>query len=338
MGALELLTRILPENQIIVLSRFPSKNDIKDPTNDINDKYPDVEVIESPFKFSRKTLLDRSLEKLLGLLMVLLFQFMPKIAKKVFKNNKGVNAIIDSKFVLCNGGNLFYWNDHRKSLPRLLALIFPFIVAKKFNIKYGFLPQTMHRLCQKLYYFVTQGGLTFFTQVIEADMTITATFPYRLSIKDIGRRDMLNFPCSSVLAETPVGEATIYNHCIRDSANATCACGVDESQNDRALVISGVDPDFGFKIKPSSFGQVFIKFRHTQISSSSDEAQLAEPSAAVVGVAAAGDKKLSMSAPLSISRSDTLCISQPGGKAEKDLTCSGFHLSCMFFSAAILWP
>lgn len=143
LGAIELLLNHIEESNITVISRFSSEDDQKDPTLDIKKKYPNIEVLESPFKFSRKTVIDRFFEKVYGLVMFVLVSFFPSFSLKLFKNNKAIHSITNAKIVLCNGGNLFYWNEHRKSLPRLLALAMPMIMAKKLKIPYAFLPQTI---------------------------------------------------------------------------------------------------------------------------------------------------------------------------------------------------
>ncbi len=150
LGAIELLLKHVPEQDIIIISRFSSRKESKDPTKDILDRYPDIEVLESPFKFSRITAWDRFLEKIYGLIMLTMVSVFPRLSLKVFKKNEALQSISNARIVLCNGGNLFYWNEHRKSLPRLLALGLPFIMAKKLNIPYGFLPQTMGPIENKL--------------------------------------------------------------------------------------------------------------------------------------------------------------------------------------------
>jgi len=143
LGAIDLLLNHVVQSDIVVISRFSSTQNEKDPTKDILHRYPDIEVIESPFKFSRETVFDRLLEKIYGLVMLIMLMLFSKFSLKLFKKNKALQSIANARIVLCNGGNLFYWNEHRKSLPRILALLLPFIMAKKLNIPYGFLPQTM---------------------------------------------------------------------------------------------------------------------------------------------------------------------------------------------------
>jgi polysaccharide pyruvyl transferase WcaK-like protein len=191
MGALELITRMIPEDEITVISRFSSKLDKKDPTKDILDKYPNIEVIESPFKFSRATFIERTLEKVIGLIMMITFIFFPKLGMILFKNNKAIASIVNARFVLCNGGNLFYWNEHRKSLPRLLALIFPFIIAKNNNVKYGFLPQTMGPIENKKL-------LNFFKKILESSEFVLfreeKSFNYMKNILDTKKVKIELFP------------------------------------------------------------------------------------------------------------------------------------------------
>lgn len=150
LGAIELLLKYVSQQEITVISRFSSKEDRKDPTHDILNLYPNIEVLESPFKFSRKTVLNRFFEKIYGFIMLVIVVLSPRLSIKIYKQNAALKSISNAKIVLCNGGNLFYWNEHRKSLPRLLALGLPFIMAKKLHIPYGFLPQTMGPIENKL--------------------------------------------------------------------------------------------------------------------------------------------------------------------------------------------
>ncbi len=150
LGAIELLLLHVPESEIIIISRFSNKNDSKDGTKDILDRYPDIKVLESPFKFSRRTVIDRFLEKIYGFFMLIIVTLFPKISLKIYKNNKALQSIATARLLLCNGGNLFYWNKYRKSFPRLLALGLPFILAKKVGVPYGFLPQTMGTIDNKI--------------------------------------------------------------------------------------------------------------------------------------------------------------------------------------------
>lgn len=142
LGAIELLLKIVEEKEIQIISRFSSSNDLKDPTKDIKQRYPFIEIIQSPFKYSRTTFLDRLFEKLYGIYLVCFILLAPK---KMMRNtkNEAIKSMLNAKILLCNGGNLFYWNQHRRSLPRLLALVIPFVIAKKMEVPYGFLPQTL---------------------------------------------------------------------------------------------------------------------------------------------------------------------------------------------------
>ena len=54
--------------------------------------------------------------------------------------------MIESDWSLQNGGNLYYWNSHRKSLSRLAAFALPLKIAMSAGKKAGLLPQTVGKL------------------------------------------------------------------------------------------------------------------------------------------------------------------------------------------------
>lgn len=54
--------------------------------------------------------------------------------------------IRNSDLFLFNGGNLIHHSPHRGFLPYVLAIMYPMVVARRNNIPYGILPQTMFNL------------------------------------------------------------------------------------------------------------------------------------------------------------------------------------------------
>jgi polysaccharide pyruvyl transferase WcaK-like protein len=143
LGALRLLKEIDGDFDISVVSRYSAQEEPSEATRDIAKKFPDVDTVPSPFAFSRSNVLTRLLEKIHGFLLVALVLSLPRIALSFLRHNEALMEIADADLVLCNGGNLFYWNRHRKSLPRLIALAFPMMIARRLGKAYAFLPQTM---------------------------------------------------------------------------------------------------------------------------------------------------------------------------------------------------
>lgn len=143
LGALELLQSVDTSLEISVVSRYSTQEEPSRATQDIQNKFPGVRAIPSPFAFSRENAFLRLLQKAHGFLLVAFSLLLPGLADRVFHNNIAIQEIADADLVLCNGGNLFYWNEHRKSLPRLIALAFPMYLARRLDIPYGLLPQTM---------------------------------------------------------------------------------------------------------------------------------------------------------------------------------------------------
>ncbi len=143
LGALRLLKRADAEFDITVISRYPPACEPSEATRDINKKFPEVKTVPSPFRFTRRNALSRFLEKVHGGMVFGANLVSPYFTKYAFRNDASLNEIFKADLVLCNGGNLFYWNHHRKSLPRLLALSFPIRLANRMGKKYALLPQTM---------------------------------------------------------------------------------------------------------------------------------------------------------------------------------------------------
>lgn len=143
LGALRLLKELDGDFDISVVSRYSPQEEPSEATRDISKKFPDVDTVPSPFAFSRSSVLSRMLEKMHGFLLVSLVLLLPRIALSFLRHNEALMEIADADLVLCNGGNLFYWNRHRKSLPRLIALAFPMMIARRLGKAYAFLPQTM---------------------------------------------------------------------------------------------------------------------------------------------------------------------------------------------------
>ncbi|WP_263808903.1 polysaccharide pyruvyl transferase family protein [Salinibacter sp.] len=143
LGALRLLQEVDAPVEISVISRYSRHQEPSEATRDIAKKFPDVNTVPSPFAFSRSSALTRVLEKVHGFLLVAFVFALPHIALSFLRHNEALMEIADADLVLCNGGNLFYWNRHRKSLPRLIALAFPMMIARRLGKAYAFLPQTM---------------------------------------------------------------------------------------------------------------------------------------------------------------------------------------------------
>jgi len=143
LGALRLLEEIDVPVEVTVISRYSPQQEPSEATRDIREKFPGVRTVPSPFAFSRSSKVSRLLEKLHGLGLVAFVLLLPRIALSLLRHNEALMEIADADLVLCNGGNLFYWNRHRKSLPRLVALAFPMMLARRIGTPYAFLPQTM---------------------------------------------------------------------------------------------------------------------------------------------------------------------------------------------------
>lgn len=55
-------------------------------------------------------------------------------------------TIRNSDVLLFNGGNLIHHSPHRRFQPYVLAILYPLAIAKRYDIPYGLLPQTMFNI------------------------------------------------------------------------------------------------------------------------------------------------------------------------------------------------
>lgn len=146
-GALSFLRSIVPENELIIVSRYGAAEPLYiESKKSINEIFPEVEVLPSPYKYSRESKFQHFMQKVSGYLVTQICQKAPGLGKKLYGNRPAIKALLNSRLVLINGGNLFYWNKYRKTLSRLVAFSFPVYFAKKHGIKAGFLPQTVGTL------------------------------------------------------------------------------------------------------------------------------------------------------------------------------------------------
>ncbi|MCX7748529.1 MAG: polysaccharide pyruvyl transferase family protein [Clostridia bacterium] len=144
LGAVDLLSEVLPAKNITVVSRHGEKTKAyKEAKNTFINMFPGINFIPSPFGFSRQSKIDKIMELVSSSLLVPICLLFPKMSLAIFKKNKALKAIGECDIAVCNGGNLFYWNKARKSIPRLIAFAFPLLLSKRLKKKYGFLPQTL---------------------------------------------------------------------------------------------------------------------------------------------------------------------------------------------------
>lgn len=141
-GALSTLQSIIGGINITLVSRFPEQ-DALDSSSYIRDHFGSIAITPSPFVFARRSLISKVLERVYGALVVAVTLSFPHLAARLFRHNTGLMTLLEAESILVNGGNLFYWNSHRKALPRIVALLFPALLARRLGKPYGFLPQSM---------------------------------------------------------------------------------------------------------------------------------------------------------------------------------------------------
>lgn len=142
LGALELLSEIIPQRDIVVVSRFHAPEDPICPIRDIQKRFPAVVVVASPFDLTLKSGAAR-IHQLLACSIKSLFAIAcPRFFLRKAEPNTFWYELGSAKLVLLNGGNLLFWHKIRKNLGRLLAIMLPLALARRLRIPYGMLPQT----------------------------------------------------------------------------------------------------------------------------------------------------------------------------------------------------
>lgn len=131
LGALDLLE--VTNCKIKIFSRFNKKNhEYKKSADYLKKLYNNVEILDSPFVLERD-------EKLLEQLKNYIKSFF--VLTGVIKPDRFINQLTDSDLIIFNGGNLFRGESISDYL-RLLALMYPLRVARKFDIPYIIFPQS----------------------------------------------------------------------------------------------------------------------------------------------------------------------------------------------------
>ena len=141
LGALEFLSSIIDLSEVIVVARH-SNDDPISPIEDIKQKFPTVSVVNPPFDMVKRSGIARIFQMIEILIKVFCAFISPQLMVARSKKEDFWHALKSTRLVLLNGGNLFFWHKVRKKFPRLLALAFPLLIAKRLNIPYGMLPQT----------------------------------------------------------------------------------------------------------------------------------------------------------------------------------------------------
>ncbi|OGS37770.1 MAG: hypothetical protein A2293_14825 [Elusimicrobia bacterium RIFOXYB2_FULL_49_7] len=141
LGALEQLERVVDLSEIIVVTRH-SDDDPISPKAYIEERFPKVKVVPPPFDMKKR----RRFAKIPQVMEAVVKAAGVFVFPNRFRHNQPENsfwqALASTRLVLLNGGNLFFWHKVRHNLPRLIALAFPLLLAKRLKIPYGMLPQT----------------------------------------------------------------------------------------------------------------------------------------------------------------------------------------------------
>jgi polysaccharide pyruvyl transferase WcaK-like protein len=142
LGALEMLCALVPQDEIVVVSRYSNADGDICPIDDIRLRFPEVRVVPSPFDLSIK----KGRSRIVQIASCTTTVFSSLIFPKRFLRNPAEDtvwhALTSARLVMLNGGNLIFWHKIRKNIARLVAILFPLLLARRLHIKYGTLPQT----------------------------------------------------------------------------------------------------------------------------------------------------------------------------------------------------
>lgn len=133
LGAINVLSGLFKKNNISFISRFAKKAPYFKETKDLFAKYePQISLYPCFFDVDRyrQEKFERIMKILVSSAKYSYYHLFPFVG---YNNDKStaIRRICDSDIVLCNGGNLFYWNKYRKDIAYLYGILFPFTYAKK---------------------------------------------------------------------------------------------------------------------------------------------------------------------------------------------------------------
>jgi polysaccharide pyruvyl transferase WcaK-like protein len=145
LGSINLLSELFEKNNMSFVSRFGEKSPDFKKTKDLLAKYePKVNIYPCFFDVDkyRQGKFERFGKIFSASSKYVYYNFLPFTNCRYIKS-PGIKAICNSDMVLCNTGNLFYWNQYRHDLAYLFGVLFPFAFSKKIKKPYGFLPQSI---------------------------------------------------------------------------------------------------------------------------------------------------------------------------------------------------
>jgi len=148
LGAIEIIASLYPQENITLISRFAGNSSgFHDTKRFLHSQGFEVHLLPCPFNY------DRHVQVGLGKILTLASETLrycyirlALCANASLSEVPAVTALRDADLILCNGGNLFYWNRCSHSLTRLLGLTFPVHVARLLGKPYGFLPQSISEI------------------------------------------------------------------------------------------------------------------------------------------------------------------------------------------------
>jgi len=141
LGALELLGSSVDLSDIIVVARHSADDPIS-PITDIKKRFPTVSVVAPPFDMAKRKGLAKIPQLIEAMAKALAALACPRLVVANAGDGGFWRALGSTRLILLNGGNLFFWHKVRRNLPRLIALAWPLLVARRMGFAYGMLPQT----------------------------------------------------------------------------------------------------------------------------------------------------------------------------------------------------
>ncbi|OYR51425.1 hypothetical protein DJ73_13300 [Halorubrum sp. Ea1] len=147
-GSLEFLNNNFQNKEVHIISRYPQRHSqVTKAKNRLNEREYDFELSGGPIRYDPKN--QSSVERKYALISDIIRYTSDILNLDSFNHqfeSKIASSIRNSDLLLFNGGNLIHHSPHRGSLPYVLAIIYPLVVAQRNDTPYALLPQTMFNL------------------------------------------------------------------------------------------------------------------------------------------------------------------------------------------------
>jgi polysaccharide pyruvyl transferase WcaK-like protein len=147
LGAVTLVRLADQDAEITVISRYGrEESEFETSRRKLLEFDSRLTVYPSPLAGSQDSTWNRIRQRCSGAIQSAIAFSLPGLAQRLYASKDAYRAIENCDWALQNGGNLYYWNQDRKAISRLVAFAFPLRLTKSRGAKVGLLPQTIGRL------------------------------------------------------------------------------------------------------------------------------------------------------------------------------------------------